>query len=113
MTRAAAIATRVSTDHQLDGTSLQSQHDDCMARAQADGFEVTLTVEDAGISGTNLTREGLNRVLEAGRRGAIQRLYCWDFDRLSRATVRETLNLLDDFNRAGVTIHDRYGKEAT
>jgi len=82
----AAIYTRVSTDEQAEkGLSLAAQERRCRERAEQDGAtDITLYCDD-GYTGTNTDRPALRDLVS--HFAAIDVLYVWDLDRLSRDDV--------------------------
>jgi site-specific DNA recombinase len=82
------IYTRVSTEKQIEGTSLETQEERCrltiMARfgqVEANQIEV---IQDAGSSGASLERDGIKRVLSLVEHGKVDYLVFYALDRLSR-----------------------------
>ena len=84
------ILSRVSTDGQVEKTSLSEQ--ESQARALAERFArdkgITLreyaVYRDAGVSGDGREREALTRALDDVQTGKIKYLFMYDVDRLSR-----------------------------
>jgi DNA invertase Pin-like site-specific DNA recombinase len=81
----AVIYTRVSTDEQTKGTSLEEQHAACMAKARSIGAAVAATYEDGGVSGgLYLARPGIQKALEDLESGKADTLIIAKLDRCSR-----------------------------
>lgn len=81
----AIIYTRVSTEEQTLGYSLDSQRDKCLAKAKELGVDDTLVFEEAGVSGEVANRPALMDAIAALRRDpTIKYFICTDPDRLSR-----------------------------
>lgn len=82
----AVIYTRVSSDEQIDGTSLAFQREDCLRYAQENEFAVVEVFEERGESAKFADRPQLQRLLafckERGR--SLDALIVWKLDRLSR-----------------------------
>ncbi len=79
----ALIYTRVSTEEQAKGYSLQTQLERCHEYATLHGYSVIAAKEDRH-SGEDLDRPGLNEILELVSKAKIDVLLVFDTDRLSR-----------------------------
>jgi site-specific DNA recombinase len=99
----AALYARVSTDHQAQGGTIQSQIDALLARAAEDQLliEPELRFIDDGVSGATLVRPALEKLRDAAAAGAIDRLYVLCPDRLSRQYAHQMV-LIDELGRCGV-----------
>ena len=100
----AAGYVRVSTDGQVEGTSLDTQEARILELAKQEGrtvlkADVYVDVE----SGTVYDRTALQRLLAACRTGQYDTLYVLRADRLARSGL-DQLNLLMEFKRAGVDV---------
>ncbi len=83
----AAIYCRVSTDNQeREGTSLQTQLENCLTYCQGKGYDVAFRFSEA-YSGLSLERPELDKVREMVRTEAIDVVVCYSLDRLSRDPV--------------------------
>jgi site-specific DNA recombinase len=83
----AAIYCRVSTDNQeKEGTSLQTQLENCLAYCQRKGYEVMQRFSEA-YSGLSLERPELDNLRELVRNEIIDVIVCYSLDRLSRDPV--------------------------
>jgi len=83
----AAIYTRVSTeDQEKEGTSLQTQLQNCLDYCQGKGYEVTHRFAEA-YSGLSLERPELDKLRELVRNEVIDVIVCYSLDRLSRDPV--------------------------
>jgi len=85
-----AIVTRVSTEEQTrpDYNSCQSQQDICRHYVEVQrekGWEVFRVYEDAGYSGRNLKRPGIQALVRDIRRDLIDIVLCTRIDRISRS----------------------------
>ncbi len=79
---------RVSTEEQAaGGVSLAAQREKLAAYAKLYELDLVEVIEDAGQSGKTLQRPGLQRALEAIRRGRADGLLIVKLDRLSRSVV--------------------------
>ncbi|MFC1981159.1 recombinase family protein [Chloroflexota bacterium] len=80
----AAIYCRVSTDSQeREGTSLQTQLENCLIYCQGKGYDVSYRFSEA-FSGLSLERPALDKLRELVRTEAIDIVVCYSLDRLSR-----------------------------
>ncbi|NMC34939.1 MAG: recombinase family protein [Veillonellaceae bacterium] len=87
------IYSRVSTQRQVPGLSLDAQEERARARAAADGHQDAQVVRDAGVSGRSMDRPGISHLLDQIRPG--DTLYVWSISRLGR-NVREVLRVVED-----------------
>src|SRR5690242_16979610 len=80
------IYTRVSSDEQVNGMSLQFQQDDCLRYARDKHIEVEAVFEERGESAKFANRPELLRLLEYCKRnkGRLKSFIVWKLDRLSR-----------------------------
>lgn len=84
-TKRASILTRVSTEDQVDGTSLADQVRLCQSLIEARGWDFTGKVyEDAGVSGTVENRPALTEALRDAAGGEFEVLVALNLSRLSR-----------------------------
>jgi site-specific DNA recombinase len=79
---------RFSTDMQ-DETTIESQQESCRHEAIRHGQPIDPRLEyvDRAVSGTKLSREGLNRLLEDAEAGRFNRLYFYSLSRLARESI--------------------------
>jgi site-specific DNA recombinase len=84
------IYCRVSTDGQIDNTSLDGQEE---AGRRFAGPEAHKVYRDEGISGGTFNRPKFEELMDDIRQGQIDKLWVLDFDRLSRARPGELDNL--------------------
>lgn len=84
----AALYHRVSTVDQNPETA----RDELRAAAGRHDFDVRLEIEETG-SGANNDRPGLQRVLEAARRGRINAVFVWKLDRFGRSALDLLANM--------------------
>lgn len=84
-TTRAAIYTRVSSEEQIDGTSLDSQRERCMAWCDAKGWTLTDVCTDEGVSGAKASRPALDRLMAAIDAGHIDAVVVYKTDRFSRS----------------------------
>ena len=82
--KTAAIYCRVSTDNQeSEGTSLQTQIENCLTYCRGKDYDVAYRFSEA-YSGLSLERPKLNELRELVRTEAIDIIVCYSLDRLSR-----------------------------
>ena len=80
----AAIYCRVSTDNQeREGTSLQTQLENCLTYCQSKSYDVSYRFSEA-YSGLSLERPELDKLRELVRNEQIDIVVCYSLDRLSR-----------------------------
>ncbi|QQE79597.1 recombinase family protein [Alicyclobacillus sp. SO9] len=83
--RKAVIYTRVSTDEQTRGFSLESQRERGINKADELGVTDTIVFEEAGVSGEVINRPALMDAIAASQRDeSVKYFICSDPDRLSR-----------------------------
>lgn len=83
-----AIYVRVSTEEQLKGYSVEGQINDCIRLAKTN--EVFQYVDD-GYTGEILNRPALTKLLTDVEDGLIQKVICYDPDRLSRKLLNQLI----------------------
>lgn len=91
----AAVYTRVSTEEQINGFSLEEQERKCKAAIESKGWIYTQTYTDPGVSGRTMNRQGLQKMLKAIDNGEINAVVIYKLDRLSRKQ-RDTMTLIED-----------------
>ncbi|OGW25987.1 MAG: hypothetical protein A2X59_04465 [Nitrospirae bacterium GWC2_42_7] len=97
--------TRVSTSEQaLEGISLDNQKAKIQAYCALNEYELIDIIEDAGKSGKNLNRDGIESILNRIRKKEIEAVVVYKLDRLSRKVI-DTLTLIETIEKAGVTFH--------
>ena len=105
MSRCFAIYARVSTEEQAEhGTSLEGQVEQCRALALRLGATELRTFVDAGISGTEIARPGLQSLLAAAHGHELAGVVCLDPDRLAR-NLSHQLIVTDQLEGIGVELH--------
>lgn len=96
---------RVSTEEQANsGLSLSGQAEKIKAYCSLNDIELVEIVSDAGLSGKNTDREGLQKILSLCGNKAIDAIIVYKLDRLSRKTV-DVLNLIETFEKKNVAFH--------
>ncbi|MFG6476392.1 recombinase family protein [Microbacterium sp. P06] len=99
----AAYYARVSTDMQVDNTSLPEQKEICEAAIKVRGWELVGAYVDEGLSGTDSNRPAWRRMLQDARDGKIDAVVVSKLDRFARKAadaIRET----DRFAEMGVDL---------
>src|SRR5574337_123534 len=91
-----AVYHRVSTLDQNPGLARDELHD-AVARL---GGDVVLDLEETG-SGARNDRPGLQRLMEAARRGKLDAVVVWKLDRFGRSAL-DVLTNIRDLDAAGV-----------
>lgn len=84
--KTAIIYTRVSSEDQVSGTSLDSQLMDCLRYAESKGYVVAKTFTDAGLSAKTTQRPALQKAIAYAANKRPDALIVWKLDRLSRKT---------------------------
>lgn len=97
--------TRVSTDEQArEGISLDNQKAKIAAYCQLNDLELVDIIEDAGKSGKDLNREGMQSLLGMVKTRQIDAVVVYKLDRLSRR-VKDTLSVLELLEKKGIAFH--------
>lgn len=94
-TKKACVYTRVSTDEQINGFSLDEQDRMCRAQIVAKGWDCIGTYSDPGISGRTTNRPGLQQMLSDIKSGRVQAVVIYKLDRLSRKQ-KDTISIIED-----------------
>lgn len=96
---------RVSTSEQvLEGISLDNQKVKIKGYCDLNDLELVTIIEDAGKSGKNLSRDGIETILWKIKRKEIDAIVVYRLDRLSRKVI-DTLTLIETFEKAGIAFH--------
>ncbi len=96
---------RVSTEEQAEeGFSIKGQADKLRVYAELHDLGDVLVISDPGLSGKNLERPGLQRVLEMVANGHVGHILVWRLDRLSR-NLGDLIALADTFGQSNVALH--------
>jgi len=93
----AALYARVSTGDQNCDTQLL----DLRQLAEQRGLTIIEEFIDHGISGARAKRPGLDRLLADARRGKVDVLLVWSFDRIARS-VRHLIEVLDELGKLNI-----------
>lgn len=101
----AAIYARVSSDHQAQEQTIESQVSALRERLTSDGLTLDdeLSFLDDGVSGATLNRPGLERLRDTAYIGGFQKLYVHSPDRLSRRYAYQVL-VVDELRKQGVEV---------
>lgn len=93
--------TRVSTEQQVDGYSLDNQEHDIEEYCKKHGYEIVARYTDEGVSGKNIqARVGLRRALTSITEGEADGIIVWKMSRLSR-NVADTANISELLKKSG------------
>jgi site-specific DNA recombinase len=100
-----ALSARVSTTHQLEAQTVDSQIAALHERMVSDAAEGGGVLEciDEGYSGTTLVRPALERLRDLAAVGGVELVSVHRPDRLARTYAHQAL-LLDEFSRVGVRV---------
>jgi site-specific DNA recombinase len=99
----AVIYLRVSTGTQVQGTSIDSQRDQCRAAAVRHGFTVAGEYVDAGVSGARTARPALDELMAAIMAGQVDAVIIAKLDRLGRSLLH-LLTLIGQLDTLGVRV---------
>jgi len=96
---------RVSTSEQaIEGISLDNQKTKIRSYCSLNDLKLVEIIEDAGKSGKNLNREGIQELLTRIRDKSINAVIVYKLDRLSRKVI-DTLTLIETIEKASITFH--------
>ncbi len=96
---------RVSTDEQVrEGISLESQKVKIETYCQLNDLELVDIIEDAGKSGKDLNREGVQALIDLITNRRIDSVVVYKLDRLSRR-VKDTLSLMELVEKKSCAFH--------
>jgi len=101
MTKRCALYLRVSTEQQVDGNSLSTQKALLLRHAKARGYVVADIYIDAGLSGMNMNRPELQRLMADAQRQRFDLVLVWKVDRISRS-VKDLLDSVAVLREHGV-----------
>jgi site-specific DNA recombinase len=99
----AAVYLRVSTESQVDGTSIDTQRAHCQELARRHGFTLAGEYVDAGVSGAASSRPALDELLAAATNGEIDVILVAKLDRLGRGLLH-LLELIERLDALGVRV---------
>ncbi len=101
----AAIYVRVSTTRQEEEDTIESQIAAIKERAKSDGYiiEEKFIYKDEGYTGSLIERPALDRLREDSKLGLFERIYVYDFGRLSR-DLSSLLLLIDELESNGMPL---------
>jgi site-specific DNA recombinase len=100
-----ALYARVSSEHQAEAHTIDSQGAALREQSAADGVDLQSVIEfiDAGYSGSSLVRPALERLRDVAAAGGIDRLYVHCPDRFARPYAYQVL-LLEELTQRGVEV---------
>ena len=96
--------TRVSTEEQRGGVSLDAQIKQIRLYAELNHLTPVVLVTDEGISAKNLNRPGVQEVLRTAKLGELQHVIIYRLDRMFR-DARDALNANKLFEQKGAILH--------
>jgi site-specific DNA recombinase len=96
---------RVSTEEQArEGISLVNQKVKIHAYCELHNFELETIIEDAGKSGKDINREGIQELIQKVKDRRIGAVLVYKLDRLSRKVI-DTLNMIELMKKNHVEFH--------
>lgn len=96
---------RVSTqEQQRDGISIEHQKEKIRTYADLKGLKPIEIISDAGKSGKDLNRDGIETIINKIKAGEIRIVIVYKLDRISRKT-KDILDLVEIFNEYKVAFH--------
>jgi len=100
-----ALYARVSTEQQVEASTIESQLSELRARIAADGFDLRTVLEfvDEGYRGATLIRPALERLRDVAAAGGIDRLYVHCPDRFARNFAYQVV-LWEELTQRGVAV---------
>jgi site-specific DNA recombinase len=100
-----ALYARVSTEQQVEASTIESQRSELRARIAADGFDLRTVLEfvDEGYRGATLIRPALERLRDVAAAGGMDRLYVHCPDRFARNFAYQVL-LWEELTQRGVEV---------
>src|SRR5579859_1456978 len=110
MNKKAIAYTRVSTDEQSKGYSLQTQLEAIQKYADQCGYQLVQSFKD-DYTGASMERPGLNCLREYVTQNPVDRLIVYDIDRLARKSAYQML-IEEELNRRGVLVEYVIGNYA-
>jgi DNA invertase Pin-like site-specific DNA recombinase len=116
MTSARAVTyVRVSTEEQVDGTSLAFQQESCWRVVDQQGWDFAGAFGDEGVSGALASRPGLDQLIDACRRGDVDVVVVARLDRVGRSLrhLSATLGELDDLGVQLVSVHGAFDSQGS
>lgn len=111
--KTAVIYARVSTARQADdGLPVESQIEQCRAKADALGVNIAAEFRDDGISGRTSNRPGFQSALDYCEDHRVDLFICWSSSRFARNHIDAALNkrLLDRFGARLVFVSQDFGE---
>ncbi len=105
MKKSCVLYTRVSSEKQVDGYSLDSQEELCRKRAEQLGYEVIKVYREEGLSATTTKRPELQQMLAycLNKKNNISAIFVYSLSRLNRNTENH-LAIRGLLSRAGVDL---------
>lgn len=104
MIKAIGYARVSTTDQAQEGISLEAQAAKIQAYAVLNDLDLVEIIEDAGKSGKDTNREGIQKALALIESGEVKAIIVYKLDRLSRKVV-DTLTLIERVEKASSAFH--------
>lgn len=95
---------RVSTEKQVDGSSIDNQVDRIKAYCSLYDMDLLEIISDDGITGRNTNREGFQKLMERVTNKEIDSVVVYSLSRFSRNTV-DALTNIEIMNKNNVSFH--------
>ena len=113
MSTRAAIYSRVSTDEQIEGSSLDEQQECCLERIEREGWHYLQTYQDAGYLGDDPNRPAYVRMLEDVAAGKLDVIVIIALDRFGRDAwaIEGTLRFFDEHGVKLVSTREQIDRE--
>lgn len=105
------IYTRVSSDRQIPGHSLEVQEELGIKKAKSFGMGYVIHREEgrSAFDDTTLNRPVLENLIDMCKKGKVKHLFCSDLDRLSR-NVKHVIGLAEVFDEHNVILYTESSK---
>ena len=101
----AAIYARLSSRDRKDGSKIEQQVKECRTYAKDTGLKVVAEYLDDGVSGSKISRPGLNGAIAEAENGKFDALIVRSHTRLARKQYRSPDYYRAQLESAGVAIH--------
>lgn len=96
---------RVSTEEQArEGVSLDNQREKIELYCRMNDFALTGIEADEGISGKDLNRPGVKKILDMAKKREIDAIVIYKLDRMFRSTI-DALNTATMLDKSGIALH--------
>jgi len=96
--------TRVSTEEQVKGVSLDAQAENIRRYCELYGLHLAEVLIDEGISGKSMDRPAMQELMARVEQGEVEAVVFYKLDRVGRNTV-DILNFAEALKKANVALH--------